>query len=467
MAKHGSRVSGRLSRAELEELVHNGEIETVVTVIPDLYGRLVGKRITGQFFLDETSEHGMHVCDYLLACDMEMDPVQGYAFTSWEKGYGDVLCKVDWGTLRRASWLEKSAIVICDVLDERTGAQVSIAPRTILRRQLARARERGFTALGASELEFFAFRESYESAGAKGYDKLATFGSYVEDYHILQGTKTELLVGAIRRHLEASGVPVEFSKGEWGPGQQEINLRYCELLEMADRHVIYKNCAKEIAASLGLAITFMAKWDAAMAGNSMHVHTSLWDAAGDTNLFAGDQPLPGSELRASPVFRWWLGGLLQHAREIALFLAPTVNSYKRFMEGTFAPTAIAWASDNRTAGFRIVGHGQSLRSECRIPGADANPYLAFAALLAAGLDGIERKLEPPRMLSGNLYGAKDVPQIPRTLGDAIAAAESSAWLRSALGDDVLEHYLFFARVEKSKFENAVTTWERARYFERI
>jgi glutamine synthetase len=467
MAKHGSRVSGRLSRAELEEHVHNGEIDTVVTVIPDLYGRLVGKRISGQFFLDETADHGMHVCDYLLACDMEMDPVQGYAFTSWEKGYGDVLCKVDWPSLRRASWLEKSAIVICDVFDEHAGGPVTIAPRTILRKQLARARERGYTVMGASELEFFAFKETFESAAQKGFDKLSTYGSYVEDYHILQGTKTEPLVGAIRRHLEASGIPVEFSKGEWGPGQQEINLRYCELLEMADRHVIYKNAAKEIAASLELAITFMAKWDAGMAGNSMHVHTSLWDAAGDKNLFAGDEPLPGSPLRASSTFRWWLGGLLEHAREIALFLAPTVNSYKRFMEGTFAPTSIAWASDNRTAGFRIVGHDASLRSECRIPGADANPYVAFAAIIAAGLDGIERKLEPPPMLSGNLYGAKNVPQIPRTLGDAIAAAESSSFVRAALGDDVLDHYLFFARVEKSKFENTVTTWERARYFERI
>ena len=357
--------------------------------------------------------------------------------------------------------------MVCDVFDERSNEPVEIAPRTMLRKQLARARDLGFLALGASELEFFAFRESYASASAKGYHGLTTFGEYVEDYHILQGTKTEPLVGAIRRNLEASGIPVEFSKGEWGPGQQEINLRYCELLEMADRHVLYKNAAKEIAAAQGLAITFMAKWDAAMAGNSMHVHTSLWDLEGEKNAFAGEEPLPGSPLRASKTFRFWLGGLLAHAREIALFLAPTVNSYKRFMEGTFAPTAIAWASDNRTSGFRIVGHGSSLRSECRIPGADANPYVAFALLLAAGLDGIERELEPPPMLSGNLYGAKNVPQIPRTLGDAIVAAESSAFVRAALGPDVLEHYLHFARVEKSKFENTVTTWERARYFERI
>jgi len=467
MAKYGSRLSGRLSRAELEELVHNGEVDTVVTVVPDLYGRLVGKRITGDYFLEAVGEHGVHMCDYLLACDMEMDPVQGYAFTSWEKGYGDVLCKPDWQSLRRATWLDKSAIVVCDVFDEKTELPVSIAPRSLLRRQLQRARERGFVAQGASELEFFAFKETFESARDKHYEDLATFGRYVEDYHILQGTKTEPLVGAIRRHLEASGIPVEFSKGEWGPGQQEINLRYCELLEMADRHVLYKTAAKEIAHSLGLAITFMAKWDASMAGNSMHVHTSLWDTALETSRFAGDEPLPGSPLRASATFRHWLGGLLAHAREIALFLAPTVNSYKRFIEGTFAPTAIGWALDNRTAGFRIVGHGQSLRSECRVPGGDANPYTAFAALVAAGLDGIERELEPPAMLEGNLYGNTKVPQVPRTLGEAIECAERSEFLHKAFGDDVMEHYLQFARIEKKKFESAVTTWERARYFERI
>jgi len=467
VARNGGRPPGSLTRAELEASIHEGEIETIVTVVPDLYGRLVGKRITGSFFVDETADHGMHVCDYLLACDMEMDPVAGYAFTSWEKGYGDVLCKVDWSTLRRATWLEKSAIVLCDVFDETSEEPVAVAPRNVLRRQMARARARGCVAMGASELEFFAFRESYASANAKGYDKLDTFGHYVEDYHILQGTKTEALNGAIRRHLNASGVPVEFSKGEWGPGQQEINLRYCELVEMADRHVLYKNAVKEIAAAQDLAVTFMAKWNAEMAGNSMHVHTSLWDAALTVNLFAGDEPLPGSKLRGAKLFRHWLAGLLAHAREIALFLAPTVNSYKRFVEGTFAPTAIGWSVDNRTAGFRIVGHGASLRSECRIPGADANPYLAFAALLAAGLDGIERELELAPMFVGNLYTAENLPQVPRTIGEAIAAAEGSALLRKAFGDDVLEHYLHFARVEKRKFDAAVTTWERARYFERI
>jgi glutamine synthetase len=460
---------GRLSREELEERIRAGEIETVLTVFPDLYGRLVGKRMTGRFFLDEVADHGMHACDYLLACDMEMDPSPGYRFTSWDAGYGDFRCQPDFSTLRPASWLERSAIVLCDVLDEDSSEPITIAPRSVLRRQVERAREAGFITTGASELEFFVFRESYESAAAKRYEELATFGNYIEDYHVLQGTKVEPLVGAIRRHLEASGIPTEFSKGEWGPGQQEINLRHCELLEMADRHVLYKNAAKEIAFAHGLAITFMAKWNAAQAGNSMHVHVSLWDAPdAERNLFAGDgDPIPGTRARPSKLFTHWLGGLLEHARAITLFLAPNVNSYKRFMEGTFAPTAIGWSYDNRTTGFRIVGHDQSLRAECRIPGGDANPYLAFAAILAAGLDGIERELEPPDLFVGNLYEAENVPRVPRTLGEAIEAAESSAMLRQAFGDDVLDHYLHFSRTEKRKFDEAVTTWERARYLERI
>ena len=466
MAKSKERERGRLSRGELERTVESGEIETVLTVFPDLYGRLVGKRITGAFFLDQTADHGMHACDYLLACDMEMDPVPGYAFTSWETGYGDFLCQVDWTTLRRASWLDRTAIVICDVLGESDGEPVTVAPRAVLRRQVDRARAAGYLPMGASELELFVFRESYESARRKGFEGLETFGSYVEDYHILQGTRVEPLIGEIRRQLEDSAIPVEFSKGEWGPGQQEINLRYCELLEMADRHVLYKHAAKEIASAQDLAITFMAKWDQQHAGNSMHVHASLWDAEGRRSLFEGDEPLPGSNVPSSPLFRHWLGGLLEHARAITLFLAPTVNSYKRFVAGTFAPTAIGWSYDNRTAGFRLVGHGPSLRSECRIPGADANPYLAFAALLAAGLDGIERQIEPPPAFAGDLYRADGLPQVPRTLADAIEAAEASEMLRKAFGDLVIDHYLHFARVEKRKFDEAVTNWERARYLER-
>jgi glutamine synthetase len=466
MSRSRKSERGRLSRGDLESSIESGEIETVLTVFPDLYGRLVGKRITGEFFLDTTADHGMHACDYLLACDMEMDPVPGYRFASWETGYGDFRCEPDWNTLRNASWLERNAIVICDVLNDASGEPVSIAPRQILRGQLDRAREAGFLVQGASELELFVLRESYESAHEKGYDRLETSGHYVEDYHILQGTKIEPLIGEIRRQLDASGIPVEFSKGEWGPGQQEINLRYCELLEMADRHVLYKHAAKEIAHAAQQAVTFMAKWDQALAGNSMHVHISLWDLAGKRNLFAGAQPLEGIDVSAAPLFRHWMAGLLEHAREITLFLAPYVNSYKRFVPGTFAPTAVGWSYDNRTAGFRVVGRDSSLRGECRIPGADANPYLAFAALVAAGLDGIDRELEPPPLFKGNLYEAEDLPQVPRTLGEAIEEAQDSALLHAAFGNDVMEHYLHFARVEKAKFDEAVTTWERARYLER-
>ena len=456
---------GRLSRDHLEESIRRGEIDTIITVFPDLYGRLIGKRITGRFFLDEVAEQGMHVCDYLLACDMEMDPVPGYAFTSWETGYGDMHCVVDWSTARRAAWLPSTAIVICDCLDHE-GRPIAVAPRAILRNQVERARERGFVVKGASELEFFVFADSYASAHEKGYADLRTFGSYVEDYHVLQGTKVEPLVGEIRRQVDASGVPVEFSKGEWGAGQHEINLRYADVLEMSDRHVLYKHAAKEIAWAQGLGLTFMAKWHEEHAGNSMHLHASLWDRD-DHPLFAGDgDPIAGTQVRASPLFRHWLAGQIEHARATTLFFAPYVNSYKRYVAGTFAPTAIGWAFDNRTAGFRIVGSGPSLRTECRIPGGDANPYLAFAVTLAAGLDGIERQLEPPPVFEGNLYEAEELPRVPATLGEAIEAAESSELLHKALGAEVLEHYLHFARTEKRKFDETVTTWERARFFER-
>jgi glutamine synthetase len=439
----------------------------VITAFPDLYGRLIGKRITGHFFLESVADHGMHVCNYLLACDMEMDPVPGYRFTSWDTGYGDFRCVPDWSTLRVASWLDRTAIALCDVFDESNDAPIQLAPRQVLKRQLQRVADAGFLAKGGSELEFFVFRETFESARAKGHDNLKTFGDYIEDYHLLQGTKVEPLVGAIRRHLDDSGIEVEFSKGEWGPGQQEINLVYCELLEMADRHVLYKHLAKEIAHAQELALTYMAKWHDQHAGNSLHMHLSLWDPAGRESRFAGSgAPLAGTDTRPSEVFLHFLGGLLEHARGITLFLAPNVNSYKRFMAGTFAPTAIGWSYDNRTAGFRIVGSGESLRIECRIPGADANPYLAFAALVAAGLDGIERKVAPPEPFEGNLYEAEELEQVPRTLDEAIQAAESCEMLQRAFGAEVMEHYLHFARTEKRKFDEVVTTWERARYFER-
>lgn len=455
---------GRVGLEELKELVDAGRVDTVLTVFPDLYGRLVGKRVSGPFFLEHVAPDGMHACDYLLACDMEMDPVPGYAFTSWEAGYGDVRLVPDLRTLRVASWLEATAVVLCDVYEEERDALVEVSPRSVLRRQVERARALGYLAMGGSELEFYILRDSYEEAARKGYVGLEPFGRYIEDYHILQGTKEEFLVGTLRRHLERSGIPVEFSKGEWGPGQQEINLRYADFLETADRHTLFKHAAKEIAWQQGVAVTFMAKWDERYAGSSMHLHASLWDEQGRTPLFPGEEPL--GPLRVSALFRWFLGGWMAHLPEITAFYAPYPTSYKRYVAGSFAPTRVVWAYDNRTAGFRVVGHGPSLRIECRVPGADANPYLAFAATLAAGLDGIQNRLEPPPMFEGNAYAGAELPQVPQSLREATERLDQSRWARQALGDAVVDHYVHFFRTEQRKFDQVVTDWERARYLER-
>ena len=447
-------MQGRIELEELKRLVADGEIETVLVVFPDMYGRLVGKRIVGRYFIEEVAEGGIHACDYLLACDIDMDPVPGYQFTSWAKGYGDFHPVPDFQTLRVASWLDKTALVLCDVREEDGDELVPYAPRGILRKQLARAAERGYVAMGASELELYVFKDSYEDVAKKSFVNLEPIGRLIEDYHIFQGTKEEFLIAEIRRHLERSGVPVESSKGEWGPGQQEIGLRYTDLLEMADRHAIYKHAAKEIAWQQGRAITFMAKWDERYAGSSCHIHMSLWSPDGKA-LFAGE----------SDLFRWFLGGWMAHIRELFAFYAPYPASYKRYVAGSFAPTGIAWSHDNRTAGFRIVGHGSSLRIECRTAGADANPYLAFAATLAAGLDGIEKKIEPPPAFEGDVYGALELPQVPHSLNEAIVALDESAFAREAFGANVIEHYLHFFRTEQRKFDAAVTDWERRRYFE--
>jgi len=453
-----------LSVEDLIQLVEAEKIETVITVFPDLYGRLLGKRITGHYFIHDVLQHNVHACNYLLACDMEMDPVPGYGFTSWATGYGDFRMVPDLSTLRRASWLEDTAIVLCDILNEEEDVPVAVAPRNILKRQLAIAQSLGYTVMGASELELYVFKDSFEDARNKGYQNLEPIGHYIEDYHIFQGTKEEFLIGEIRRHLDRSGIPVEFSKGEWGPGQQEINLRYTDFLEMCDRHVLYKHIAKEIAWLNDVAITFMAKWDERYAGSSMHVHASLWDSTGKTPLFPGDEPY--GSIHSSPIFRWFLGGWMAHIREIFAFYAPYPTSYKRYVAGSFAPTGIACSYDNRTAGFRVLGHGSALRMECRAPGADANPYLAYAVTLAAGLDGIQNQIEPPPMFEGDVYEAQDLQQVPKTLNEAIATLAQSTWARTVLGDDVIDHYLHFFRTEQRKFDEVVTSWERARYFER-
>jgi glutamine synthetase len=452
--------NGRIDLKELKHRVESGAIDTVLVVFPDMYGRLVGKRIVARFFLEQSE---IHACDYLLACDMDMDPVPGYQFTSWAKGYGDFRPVPDFDTMRVASWLDRTALVLCDVYEEESDALVPFAPRGILRKQLARAAELGYTAMGASELELYVFKDSYEDVAKKSFVNLEPIGRLIEDYHIFQSTKEEFLIGAIRRHLEASGIPVESSKGEWGPGQQEIGLRYADLLEMADRHALYKHAAKEIAWQHGHAVTFMAKWDERYAGSSCHIHMSLWDKDAKTPLFKGDDRL--GPIQCSPLFRWFLGGWMAHIRELFPFYAPYPSSYKRYVPGSFAPTGIAWSYDNRTAGFRIVGHGSSLRIECRTAGADANPYLAFAATLAAGLDGIANKTEPPPAFEGDVYGALDLPQVPHFLPEAIAALDKSTFAREAFGADVIEHYLHFFRTEQRKFDAVVTDWERRRYFE--
>jgi glutamine synthetase len=463
-ASQGPSRRGLLTLAELAAEVAAGTIDTVQVVFPDCYGRFMGKRVPGEFFLASVARHGMHACNYLLTVDMEMEVVAGYDYASWQTGYGDFHCVPDLATLRRCSWLDRTALVVCDLQEEPGHEPVAIAPRTMLRGQLERLAGMGMSAMGASELEYYIFRETYDSAKAKGFQGLEPFGWYIEDYHMLQGTKEEVFNAALRRALEASGIPVESSKGEWGPGQHELNIAYSEVLEQADRHAVYKAAAKEIALSLGLAVTFMAKWRSDLAGSSMHLHLSLWDRAGKKPLFPGKEQM--GPVAASDTFRWFLGGWMAHAREIAAFYAPYPASYKRYVFQSWAPTNIAWSYDNRTSGFRVVGDGPSLRIECRIPGADANPYLAYAASLAAGLAGVRDRIEPPAIFSGDVYAARDLPKVPATLREATDLLAGSAMLREAFGDAVVDHYVHFFRTEQAKFDAEVTSWERQRYFER-
>lgn len=441
---------------QLRESVERGEIETVIVAFTDHYGRLMGKRYAAEMFVDDAAAHGTHGCNYLLTTDMEMEPVRGYRFASWEKGYGDFHLVPDLSTLTRAAWLDATALVLCDV-------DAPIAPRTMLRKQLAAARDSGYTAMGASELEYYVFQNSYRKAFEADYRHLEPAGWYLEDYNILQGTRTENYTAAVRRHLRDSGVPVESSKGEWGLGQHELNIRYAEALQMADRSVIFKQCLKETAERMGISVTFMAKFAQDRAGSSCHIHLSLWH--GGMNAFAGANAF--GPVKCSDVFRWFLGGWIAHTPDVMVFYAPTVNSYKRFVDASWAPTRLAWSYDNRTAGFRVVGGDASLRIECRIPGADCNPYLAFAASLASGLDGISNRIEPPECFTGDIYAAHHLPRVAYTLKEATDAFAASDFARRAFGADVVEHYTHFFTTEESSYRAAVTDWERRRYFERI
>jgi glutamine synthetase len=441
-----------ISLDELRNDVESGAIDTIVVAFTDMQGRLMGKRLHAEFFLEEAVEHGVEGCNYLLALEMEMDPVPGYALASWEQGYGDFRLEPDLGTLRRIPWLESTALVLADVLSH-DGADVKPSPRQVLKAQVKRAEALGYTPMFGSELEFYLLKETYEEAHAKHYRDLTPSVPYILDYHILASTYDEPFIRQIRNGMHDAGIRVETSKGEAWPGQHEINFRYADAVAMADNHVIYKNGAKEIAHLNGCSITFMAKPDHTWIGSSCHIHSSLWrdgEAA-----FAGE----------SDVFKQYLAGQIAALKELAIFVAPTINSYKRFAAGSWAPTTLAWGHDNRTCGFRIVGHGPALRTETRIPGGDVNPYLAFAALLAAGLHGIENELELPPPLEGNAYES-DSERFPHSLREAIAALEEGTIARQALGDEVVDHYLNYARTEQRLFDEVVTSYERERMFER-
>jgi len=451
-------MAGNLDLETLKEQVATGAIDTVLVCFVDMQGRLIGKRVTGHHFVERVVEE-MHACDYLLTVDIDMEPVPGYAAASWDQGYGDFVIRPDLATLRRIPWLDGTALVLGDVVDHH-GELLPHAPRSILKRQIERLRGLGFGAHMASELEFYVFDETYAAARRRDYKGLQTAGWYIEDYHIFQTTKEESLIRAIRNGMDAAGIPVEFSKGEWGPGQAELNLRYADGLEMADRHAIYKNGVKEIAHLQDKCVTFMAKWDYALAGNSCHIHSSLCDARTGVPVFPDDAG------GYSDIFRHYIAGQTHLARELTYFLAPFINSYKRFQAASFAPTRTAWSVDNRTAAFRVVGAGPSLRLECRIPGADVNPYLAFAALLAAGIHGIENRLDPGPAFAGDAYKADAVPEVPKTLREALGCLDRSEAMRAALGDRVVEHYLHCGRWEQFEYDRRVTDHELIRGFER-
>jgi glutamine synthetase len=455
------------------DMVRTGAIDTVLCVIPDLWGRLMGKRVPGHNFLDRIlGAEGLHASLYLFVVDLDMNPLPGFELTNWRTGFHDFRMVPDLSTLRLIPWLERTALVICDAVHEKTGLPVEVSPRQILKRQVERARALGYTVKCGSELEVFFFRDTYEEAFEGGYRDLRPMSHYRADYHILQTTKDEWLIRQIRNGMDGAGVPVEFSKGEWGWGQHEINLLYVDALEMADRHVIYKNGVKEIAALNGRSATFMAKWSAEEIGSSFHIHSSLWNEEGKASLMWDG----AAAHNLSDTFRHYLGGLMATARELTWMMAPFVNSYRRYEKESFAPTTIAWGDDNRTCGFRVVGEHESFRVEDRIPGADANPYLAFAATIAGALYGLEHRIEPPEICTENAYELGGAEHVPSSLEEAIEAFEESMVGKEALGEEVFGHLVQLAKQEQLAWAHrpaeqpeegrAVTGWELVRYFER-
>lgn len=453
-------MTGKLSFDDLRGRVNEGAIDTVLVCVVDMQGRLMGKRFHARAFVDSGYEE-THCCKYLLATDLEMATPTGFASTGWQSGYGDYVMKPDLSTIRPVPWLDGTAMVLCDVIDHHTHKPVPHSPREMLKRQIARLAELGFSATMATELEFFLFEKSYGEIAKGGFTDLTPISAYNEDYHILQTTKEEHVMRPLRNGLYAMGIPIEGSKGEAETGQEELNIRYDGALACADHHTIAKHATKEIAWQNGHAASFMAKWHHDKVGSASHVHQSLWKV-GKSAFFDPDRPLGKSELMDH-----YMAGMLKYAPDFTYFMAPYVNSYKRFAKGTFAPTQIVWSVDNRTAAFRLCGEGtKGIRVECRVPGADMNPYLAQAAMLAAGIKGISEKLPLQDPFDGDAYSGKTVNHMPHTLRDARDTLNGSAMLREAMGDDVIDHYSRVAEVELEDFDRVVTQYEVARGFER-
>jgi len=454
-----SAPGGALSIEELRHLVEQGEVDTVLLAITDMQGRLQGKRCHAPYFLDEVVPNAAEGCNYLLAVDVDMNTVGGYTMSSWERGYGDFVMRPDLATLRMVPWHPATALCLAD-LEWADGSPVVASPRQILRRQVDRLEQRGWTALAGTELEFIVFTDTYEEAWQRAYRNLTPANLYNVDYSMLGTARVEPLLRRIRNEMAGAGLEPESAKGECNLGQHEIAFRYADVLATSDHHVVYKTGAKEIAAQEGVSLTFMAKFDA-REGNSCHIHLSLRDAD-DRPVFTSDDAG-----RPTGVFATAMAGMLATLRELTLFLAPNVNSYKRYAAGSFAPTAVAWGQDNRTCSLRVVGHGASLRVENRVPGGDVNPYLAIAALVAGALHGIEQGLVLEQEFVGNAYAASDRARVPGTLTEAARLFEDSAIARFAFGDEVVEHYSNMARIELAAFESSVTDWERFRGFERL
>jgi glutamine synthetase len=444
---------------QLTDQIQRGAIDTVTVAFPDVFGRLIGKRFTGDFFLQSVAKHGTHGCNYLLTVDIEMEPMDGFKLANWEKGFGDFEWRPDFSALRPVPWQPASALILCG-LHHHDGAAVEEAPRTILNKQVARLAKKKLVCNVASELEFFLFNNTYHDAFAADYRNLTASSDYRIDYHTMQPARDEELFRRVRNQMVAAGIAIESSKGEWGRGQHEINFAYGQPLPMADMHVVFKQGVKEIFAQEGRAVSFMPKYSVTEPGNSCHIHASVWRDG--TNLFWDAKRQGGSKF-----FRQFLGGLIQYSRELCYFFAPTINAYKRFQAASWAPTKLAWSTDNRTTGFRIVGHGSSLRIENRMPGGDANPYLAFAATIAAGLAGVEAQLDCGEPYAGNAYVDTNLVSLPKTLREAVDLLDASALARTVFGDAVVDFYVHTGRLEVAAFDNAVTDWEHRRYFERI